>query len=103
MNGRTRILVWIAVVSVAAAIVVPVAQAGGARPAIKPGCSDFGLVYRYGAGCVPATVAPAKRSAAAGFRWGDAGIGAAAMLGGVLLVVGLGAGLVLSRRQLRST
>jgi hypothetical protein len=102
MNGRTRILVWIAGVLVVAAIVVPVALAGGARPAMKRGCSDFGLVYRYGAGCVPATAAPAK-TAAGGFRWGDAGIGAAAMLGSVLLVVGLGAGLVLSRRQLRST
>jgi hypothetical protein len=113
MNRRTRYLVLIAS-AVAAAIIVPVALAGNAMSLhgvagfgastqtttpgsfaapTKEGCADFGLTWNYNLGCVSASSAKFQSSAAGGFQWGGAGIGAAGTLGLVLLVAGLGVGM----------
>lgn len=49
---------------------------------------------------VPSVPVAATTSGSSGFSWGDAGIGAAAMLGVVLLAVGLG--FTYARRRVRS-
>ncbi len=120
MNGRTRYLTWIAGALAAAAIAVPVAQ-GHAQPLrrgvsdfgrsptqvvgqghatpLRPGIADFGLTWDqvYGASAPTQVEVPT----AAGFDWNDAGIGAAAMLGIVLIVGGVGAGLLVTRNHRR--
>ena len=47
------------------------------------------------------TAAPAQGVQSGGFDWTDAGIGAVATLGIVLLLAGLGAGLAISRQNRR--
>jgi hypothetical protein len=84
----------------------PVSRAGesGSQQELKPGVRDFGGSYSY----TVSPSAPADGSTPSesvdGFDWTDAGIGAAATLGAVLLVGGLGAWLLLRghRRELRS-
>ena len=71
-----------------------------ASPQLKPGLRDFGLSYGRIAVPPASTSGPAAQQQveivpSRGFDWRDAGIGAAATLGIVLLVGGLGAGLVL--------
>jgi hypothetical protein len=123
MNRSIRRLTWIACALAAAAVIAPVAQAGHPQPLYrgtsdfalptqadrrdnvgaltKRGCGDFGLAWSYESGCVPVPAEPAKAPAVGGFQWGDAVIGAAAMLGIVLLVGGIGLGLIVARNQRR--
>ena len=89
-------------------IVVPSQARTASTPQLKPGLSDFGLAYT-GITVPPASTRTSSalqpvESRQPGFDWGDAGVGAAAMLGIVLIVAGLGAGLVVRghRRELRS-
>jgi hypothetical protein len=73
------------------------------RPAtVKRGCSDFGLVWDYRYGCVAPQAVQAS-AAASGFDWRDAGIGAGAMLGIVLIVAGLGAAVVARAQHRQAT
>jgi len=80
-------------------------------------CADFGLRWDYARGCMKSStesqliqersskLLPSDGPSASGFHWNDAGIGAAAMLGVVLLVSGVGASVALAhshRRKLRS-
>jgi hypothetical protein len=64
---------------------------------VQPGLSDFGRSADQ-LGSAPASIKHSTRPivvSSSGFDWVDAGVGAAAMLGIVLLVGGLGAAVVL--------
>jgi hypothetical protein len=64
---------------------------------VQPGLSDFGRSADQ-LGSAPASTKHSTRPivvSSSGFDWADAGVGAAAMLGIVLLVGGLGAAVVL--------
>jgi hypothetical protein len=90
-------------------IAVPPQAQTVSAPQLKPGLRDFGLSYAQIA--VPPASAgessaqqPVEIAQPGGFDWGAAGVGAAAMLGVVLLVAGVGASVVLRshRQELRS-
>ena len=72
---------------------------------VRPGLSDFGRVSEQSRGA-PSTPSgqPVVVASSNGFDWTDAGVGAAAMLGVLLLAGGLGAAVVLRghRREFRS-
>src|SRR5215475_1485287 len=78
-------------------------QVTNAHPSAT-GLSDFGIVGNTAAldsvSAPEPTTAPARYGVAHGFVWADAGVGAAATLGLVLVIAGLGAALV-HRRQPR--
>lgn len=102
MKRRARYLIGVALVVAIAAITVPAAQA--VQQPERPGLADFGLrqdpLYGYR---VDGTASPAQVEviSSGDFDWADAGIGAAATLGILLLVGGLGKALVLARNHRR--
>jgi hypothetical protein len=73
---------------------------GGAS--VKRGCNDFGLIWDSRYGCVAPRLVQVS-VAASGFHWRDAGIGAGAMLGIVLIVAGLGSAHVARAHHRRLT
>jgi hypothetical protein len=76
---------------------------GESLPAsVQRGCSDFGLVFDYRNGCVAPRVARAP-AATSGFHWRDAGVGAGATLGLILIIAGLGAAHVVRAPQRHRT
>jgi hypothetical protein len=81
------------------------ASAESSSQQLRPGVSDFGLLFTWP--LHRRSTAQATRQAPAGvetdgFDWGDAGVGAAAMLGTVFLLGGFGAWLVHRSRELRN-
>jgi hypothetical protein len=121
MTKQIRTLARITATLAALAIIVPAAHAGHTQPlkrgladfrvaAQQPaqhrppatpmrGCTDFGLVFDYKNGCVTPRTAQTQ-PATSSFHWHDAGIGAGATLGIVLLLAGLGSA-ILPRAQHR--
>ena len=81
-----RVMVAIGLAVVAMAVVVPAASARPVRESEFPGPGNFDPA------ATPVVYEPAPDSAASGFDWGDAGIGALA----ALAVVAIGVGLVLA-------
>src|SRR5262249_48950445 len=81
-----------------------VSETESAVPGLR-GYRDFGLAItqpQVAASSVSRPAAqPADEISAGGFHWGDAGAGAAATLGFLVIVGGLGAGLVSARRHSR--
>ena len=139
MNRWHRNIVRLAALLVAAAILVPAAQAGGnvgdaglaqgilethfgfspsravdwttgvCSYADRPGscylttkqawAQSYAEAQSMGVQSLPSSPAPVAVSASTAFHWGDAGIGAAATLGIVLILAGLGVYLVRGRRR----
>ena len=121
----SRTVHLIAVALTVTAVAAPMAQAGtgqSAQPKVDPLAVSYvrgqGLSasqvrdWTVGAcshqakptGCYSAverSAAPAEAVGSNGFDWADAGIGAGATLGMVLLLAGLGAALVISRQNRR--
>jgi len=101
MKGRPRYLVFLATALLAGAIALPAGQAAGrnsgndwvtemARANVQRP-DPTALRGRWVASTVAAAPSAVSRQ---GFDWADAGIGAATMLGVIVLVGGLGFGLI---------
>ena len=112
-------LLALALTTAAVALAAPIAQAGSA-PKVDP----LAVGYLIGKGLSPSEVTSWTTGACSqqvkaascyamlqptatiatgtiGFQWGDAGIGAGFTLGAILLIGGVGAGLLISRKSRR--
>jgi hypothetical protein len=119
----SRTITLIALALAAAAVAVPVAQ-GVTDPSGNQAVDPLAVSYLQGQGFSPGEikvmvgqadplavsylrsngfpqVSTPIASASTGFDWADAGIGASAMLGAVLLMAGLGAALISTRHNRR--